>query len=128
MRDEGAGYSDRARTEGARRKQVGMRSHLPASSGHGGGDARHRPLAACSVWRAWREKKKEEEKEQPPSKAQLEAVRQAESSRKFLSSWEERNVNGVSGHLFLNDDSPASSGMLPAIRQARMHFLESGVL
>lgn len=107
---------------------MGTRSHLPASSGHRGGDAGHRALAAGSVWRVWREKKKEEEKEQPPSKAQLEAARQAESSQKFPSSWEERNVNDVSGHLFLNDDSPASSGMLPAIRQARMHFLESGIL
>lgn len=95
--------------------------------GRGGGDARHRSLAA-SVWRVWREKKKEEEKEQLPSKAQLEVARQAESSPKFPNSWEERNVNSVSGHLFLNDGSPASSGMLPAIRQARMHFLESGVL
>lgn len=82
----------------------------------------HRALAAGSVWRVWREKKKEEEKEQPPQKpnSRQSARLRVHKVSEFL---EERNVNDVSGHLFLNDDSPASSGMLPAIRQARMHFL-----
>lgn len=115
-------------TEQREKVLEGSRGDEVTSNGRGGGDARHRSLAACSVWRLWREKEKEEEKEQPPSKAQLEVALQAESSPKFPNSWEEHNVNSVSGHLFLNDNSPASSGMLPAIRQARMHFLESGVL
>lgn len=72
--------------------------------------------------------KRKKKKNNLPPKAHLKAACRAESSRKFPSSREEHNVNGLVGHLFLKDDSVASSGMFPATTQAWVSFLESGVL